>query len=315
MELSQQQGSADFSVAVNTDGAPIFPMIPDGWEESSMDVGMFQVRHVFPSSDASISNRDVAVLALHDVGMNSGICFQSLFDYCLATNACDELYRVPHLFLDVQGCEVGANTVDGDLSVDALVKNLEQVMKQHSFSRIIGLGVGLGATILLQFAKMHPRYLLGLTLISPLIFPAGLFEKASLYYSTSVMSGFGLSRRTKDSMLYRWFSQQAIEENLELLKRFDEAMDKLNATNMARYWYVEAFRPDLSLDLKELPYRIMLVSGKQSTLRWHCADAFALFNPERVSWIDIESAGSLVHEERPDEVARSLKLFLQGCGL
>lgn len=305
--------SSEFSVVVEAQGSELKPAVPSGWIESYSFVGALRVRCVRPADhDSAI---DTAIVTMHDIGLNAGSCFQGFFDYCLGASACKELFSAMHIHLDVRGCEDGADTTQASIIFETLTESVEHVVKTFPVKNIIGFGVGLGASVLLDFAKKEPRNVHGLVLVSPLVFGPSFIERASSFVSTGVMSGVGLGRRLKDGMLSRWFSQDTIDHNVELVRRFDDAMDRMNASNMAKYCYAEASRPDLSQDLSNLRARVLLISGKDSPLRWHSSDSFSLFDPEKVSWIDVEEAGSMVVEERPDEVARALSLFLQGCCL
>lgn len=159
----------------------------------------------------------------------------------------------------------------------------------------------------------NPTRFAGLVLVSPIIYAASTLERMGFAFDGLFTRQLclGLSRRAKDQLIARWLSYDSIETNFSLVQTVEEGLDRLNATNVTRILSVEMWRDDVSADVPKIG-RCLLVTGKESSLRWHVNDCYGEFKAENTSWLDVASVGSLVHEESTEEFARSLSLFLQG---
>lgn len=158
-----------------------------------------------------------------------------------------------------------------------------------------------------------PARFAGLVLISPLIYAATTVEKMTVAADAlfTRQLGFGLTRRAKDRFLVRWLSDESRETNFALVQSLEEGLDRLNSSNITRMLSVDVWRDDISQDVGKIG-RCLLVTGKESSVRWHVADCYGEFKAQTTSWLDMMSAGTLVHEEHTEEVATALALFLQG---
>lgn len=195
-----------------------------------------------------------------------------------------------------------------------MVKAVLETIDRLQITRAIGIGVGLGAAILLRAAEKRPRVFGGLILISPVFHAAAAWERVTTsaegFFSNTM--GLGLSHHVKEKFLHRWLSNAAREENHSVAQVLEDALDKLNAKNVTRFVVAGTYRSGCQEIVKGIKGKVLLITGKESNLRYHTDDVFADFDPAMTSWLDLQECGSLPHEEHPDSVAEAISLFLQG---
>lgn len=293
---------------------------PPGWQSKEHTVAGLGVRVLSRLPDAVESRRrafGIPIITFHDIGMNAATCFRPFFTFCRMSGSCPELDAAyAHFHITAPGHTHDAPTLPSSTSVAIpdLVKGVEKVIERFGVTRAIGFGVGIGATILLRAAVALPSTFAGLVLVSPVLFPAGYIERASVAMEAVYARGLGLGRRAKDRFLIRWLSQETCDTNHDLTQIMEDGLDRLNTSNLVRFMSSEAWREDASHIVANVKSKVLLISGKQSPLHHHSAECFASFKPEMTSWLDIDGAGSLLLEENPERVARALSLYLQGFG-
>merc|ERR1712065_131210 len=74
-------------------------------------------------------------------------------------------------------------------------------------------------------------------------------------------------------------------------------------------------RTPITDELSKLQCRLCIITGKLSTQIDGVADTNAHTNHRKSSFQLVDGCGAHVQLERPDVVARSLRLFLEGLGL
>lgn len=295
---------------------------PPGWASEVLSYEPLTVRaHTNPTvstyTDAK-TRPPPSILTVPDVGLGDST-FSAFFQFCRRDGACRELQLAPaHYHACLPGHEQNAPNLasSSDVSMGAIVGALSQMLAQQDVSRVIGVGIGLGATALLRAASAAPERFAGLVLISPVFEATALSERVSHGAETALARqlGFGLSRRTKDRFLYRWLSDSMIEANASSSTALEEELDHRNPNNVLRILAEDTWREDASSLIKDIRSRVLVVTGKESSLKYHSDNHFAEFDPANSSRLDIVDAGSLIHDEAPDKLAQSLSLFLRGTG-
>lgn len=305
-----------FEVVVEQQGHAASFEVPPDWRYDVQTVRNVTVQVMTPPHSDSKPGR-TPIITFHDVGMNAPMCFSTFFNYCRTSGACPELDTAyAHFHLTTPGHLPDAPNVNDDTTFDIveLSKCVEDVIDRFHLRRVIGFGFGIGATILAQAALAQPKRFAGLVMVSPLLFGASFVERTFTSVDAMYTKGLGLGRRMKDRFLDRWLSANSRDFNHDLTHTIEAELDRLNASNMARFITAEVSRPDLSTQLRELKAKILLITGRDSPLRFHTDDCFASFNPEQVTWLDIMDMGSHVMEEEPARVAKALSLYLRGFG-
>lgn len=316
-----QVSDEDFDLVVEERGrAPMFAL-PNNWNSEDHVVGHVTVTVVAPISGTVTERKasGIPLVTFHDVGLSASTCFASFLAYAHAGNACPEIYASSgHYHITAAGHAPDSPMLPSDFEFQSLAeigRDVVDVLDHFNISRAVGFGVGAGASVLLHAAILRPSNLVGLILVSPLLYPAGYAERALAKLDGMFVRGLGLGRRVKDRFLSRWLSQQTLDDNHDLVAVLDDSIDRLNAANVVRYMEAEAWRDDLTSHLKEIKAKVLLITGKESMIRDHTANCFSMLDPTKTSWLDVPIGGSLVHEEHPDQVARGISLFLQGFGI
>jgi hypothetical protein len=95
----------------------------------------------------------------------------------------------------------------------------------------------------------------------------------------------------------------------------------MNPENVAMFMKTMDFREDLFEPLGPDERKAifgpdtMIIYGSHSSNTTSIEDAFARFNPARLSRIQVWGCGDLVHEEMPEKVVQPIVLFLEGLGI
>lgn len=305
-----------FEVVVEGKGHAAQFEVPAGWRYDVQYVRDVVVQVMTPPRPDSGLSR-TPVITFHDVAMNAPMCYSTFFNFCRTSGICPELDTAyAHYHLTAPGHLPDSPDIANatTFEVSELSKTVEEVIERFNLRRVIGFGFGLGATILTQAALAQPKRFSGLVMVSPVLFGASFMERTFTSVDAIYTKGVGLGRRTKDRFLDRWLSPNTRDFNHDLTNTIEAELDRLSASNLARFIAAEVTRPDLSGMLRELKAKVLLVTGRDSLLRFHTEDCFASFNPASVTWLDVMDMGSHVLEEKPDRVAKALSLYLQGFG-
>lgn len=325
--------SVDFDIvvesALRTDS--VFPPPPQ-WKSQTLTIPPITVRtHIHPASLSATMTSTLAsapsssdrpppsILTIPDVGQGES-SFCAFFQHCRRSETCPQLdISQMHYHVCLPGHHLDAPNIppSTDVSMPTIVEAILKLIHQRNISRLVGIGIGYGATALLRAATSNPKIksvFAGLVLISPVIAPSAYSERVT-QTSDNVLSrqlGLGLTRRTKDRLMSRWLSDTMNEDSNSPVELLEEELDRRNANNVLRMLAEDTWRQDASTVIKDLKSRVLIITGKDSTLRYHVDDYISQFDAQNVSRLDIVDAGSLVHDEQPDRVSKALSLFLQG---
>lgn len=314
---------ADFNLVVesSTRSDAIFPA-PPGWTSEVHSFSPLTFRaHIHSQQHFTISHNDSepvppSILTIPDIGQGENT-FCAFFEFCRRSKHCPQLDIAPaHYHTCMPGHELDAPNLSpsDNISMDAIVSAVLALIEKRNIPRIAGFGIGYGATVLLHAAAKAPQKFSALFLISPVI-SASYWQEWLTQTTDSLVSrqlGIGLSRRTKDRLLARWLSHMMNEDSSGPAVALEEDLDRRNATNVLRLLSEDTSRQSATPILKNIKSRALLVTGKESSLKFHVDDNMNEFNLENVSRLDLPNVGSLVHDEEPERVARALSLFLQG---
>lgn len=288
---------------------------PPHWTSSVQYFPPLTVTIHSPPKSAPHTSRILPLLFLPDLALTSAT-FSSLLLHARPPPppVCPELLQATHHFhVSLPGHDPDAATLTISPNFPDILDALDKLFEKFELSSVVGFGVGLGAHILIKSALEKRARFKALILVSPLLYGPGTLDRAGFTWD-SVMGasvGWGLSRKVKDRLLRRWLSDDAMEENVDLVRTMEDAIDRLNPHNVLKVMEMEMSRDDISAKVAELP-RCLLITGKNSHLRWHVADLLHKFNTERTAHLDVHDCGGLAHEEHSEEVAMSVALLLQG---
>mmetsp|Transcript_4860 Transcript_4860/g.14662 ORF Transcript_4860/g.14662 Transcript_4860/m.14662 type:complete len:326 (+) Transcript_4860:113-1090(+) len=310
---SRGDSAFDFVVSTETNTSGVLGGAVDSKEGFVEFVGRVRVTVVGKYEDKS----RLAVIALHDIGSNASTCFGSFFEFCQDLDYHAFIGSVQY-FIDVPGHEENAATLpssDPWYSLEDLAEEIDKVVHRFQLKGFLGLGVGAGSRILMDYALRYPKAVRGIILVAPVIHAAGIAEW--LYYSTAVRytSHAGWSEQLKQRLLARWLSPALLqEEDNEVKTKYQLVLDRLNPYNVARYLYAYATRKDLSARLSAFRKRVLIIVGTESQLYDDSLRAFSSFNPATTTMVELRGSGTLCLDTDKDKCAEAIKLFLNSFG-
>ena len=265
-----------------------------------------------------------ALVTLHDLGLDGFSNYQSFFT-CPIMHPILSKFCIYHI--TAPGQQAGAADIPTHSpypSMEQLSEMVESVCHHYSVSHCVGLGVGMGANVLVRLASMRPKLIDGLIVINCNSQTSGWREWA---YHKVNMKALKKAKRLPDSVVNYlvWHhlgstvkARGSYGINLAAMYR-QYFRTEVNPSNFARLLESYVTRSDLSIarnsDKRNRMLRVPVLNivGEQSC---H-VDGTIVFNmkvdPAQCTWMKISDAG-MVLEEQQDKVAEAVGLFLQGLG-
>mmetsp|Transcript_594 Transcript_594/g.1996 ORF Transcript_594/g.1996 Transcript_594/m.1996 type:complete len:319 (+) Transcript_594:355-1311(+) len=253
------------------------------------------------------------VVAVPDMCLGAVSQYEGFLGFCAASNAVPELPSSRLHFVDLPGHAPGAAELPSDYwpKFEEIQDEFVAVVEKTSSAPRVAFGVGVGADLVRRAADAHPRLFRGLVLIAPVISSSGMLTSFVGNMASYYLSYFGWTGHVTDLLLSRWFCQETIDYNFDLRERFALAIERLRPRDAARTVVAHANRrkaDDTPQHMKHI--RALIICGRESPLYNDAAEALQLFPGGEASIIEPFSTGSLVTEEKPETVARSISLFL-----
>jgi len=216
-------------------------------------------------------------------------------------------------------------------SMDHLSEVVEYVCHNYGIPTCVGMGVGLGANVLVRLAARRPKLVDGMVLVNCDSQKAGWVEWG---YHKVNMKNLKKSKTLDDSVV-----DYLIWYHLGSLGR-DRGLDVVSIASIYRQYFQTEVQPanlaqlinsyvnrtDLGL-VRDLAPNGKTIIGAKQTLKMPVlnivgdksphVDATVTFNrrldPAKCTWMKIRDA-AMVLEEQPSTVAEAISLFLQGLG-
>ncbi|VDO40125.1 unnamed protein product [Brugia timori] len=161
-------------------------------------------------------------------------------------------------------------------TMDGLVQIVDNCVEQFKIREFIGLGVGVGANVMLRYALQNQSKMDALILINCVATSAGWIE---------------------------WFYQQHLP-NPKNLSAFIEAYLNRTPISISR---------DGTMGPK-LNVPVLQIVGGDSAFVKDSVELNARLNPADSEWLKLSGSGGLVLDDKPEGVAQAIILFLQGRG-
>lgn len=265
-----------------------------------------------------------AIITYHDLGLNHVANFQAFFNFSemrlLAQNFC--VYHV-----NAPGQEEGAATLPEGFvypTMDELGEQISDVVIHFNLKTFIGLGVGVGANILVRFALAHPEKVDTLCLLNCLSTTAGWIEWGYQKLNARHLLSKGMTQGALDYLMWHHFGRLTEERNHDLVHVYREYFEHhINPTNLALFIDAYIRRTDLNI-IRELDQsrqsssRTVKVPVLNMTgaLSPHVDDTVTFnsrLDPTSSTWMKLQDCGMIL-EEQPAKVVEAFRLFLQGNG-
>jgi pimeloyl-ACP methyl ester carboxylesterase len=259
------------------------------------------------------------ILTYHDLGLNYVSNYQAFFNY-------PEMKEITSSFcvfhLNAPGQEEGAEPLPEGFeypTMEQLAEQVQEVLNHFALVRYIGVGVGMGANVLVRHALQYPERVDSLMVVNSSISKAGWVEWGYQKRNVSHLRTVGVSQTVLDYLLWHHLGQDYEERAHDLLQVYKHYFSTLvNGANLAPLVEQYIWRTDIILT-RDLTEKNTLVPPVLNLVGIHSPfiDESVTFNgsltPSKTNWIKIQEA-AMVLEEQPGKVCQALKLFLQGQG-
>ncbi|XP_065570918.1 protein NDRG3-like [Artemia franciscana] len=188
-----------------------------------------------------------AIITYHDLGLNHIANFQNFFNFS-ETKSFISNFCVYHV--NAPGQEEGAKDLPHGFvypTMDELAEQLVYIVAHFNLTRIIGLGVGVGANILARFATKYPEKVKGLILINTVSTAASWNERWNQKLNAYHLNHTGMGQGTLDYLM-DYFGLEYQERQHDLHLTFREYLARhVNPRNLALFINSYIERSDLGI--------------------------------------------------------------------
>ena len=271
------------------------------------------------------------LVTLHDLGLDGFSNFQSFFN-CPSMRSILTKFCIYHI--TAPGQQPGATDIPAQSSypnMDQLSEVVECVCQHYSVSHCVGLGVGMGANVLVRLASRRQKLIDGLIVINCNSQTSGWMEWA---YHKVNMKAIKKGRRLPDSVVdyLVWHHLGSIGKEKGSGHVCPAAMyrqyfqTEVNPANLAHLLQSYVNRSDLNITRDKsssakikpgapatLQVPVLNIVGDRSPHVEATVTLNGRLDPAKCTWMKIRDAG-MVLEEQKEKVAEAIGLFLQGLG-
>jgi len=256
------------------------------------------------------------ILTYHDLGLNHTSNFQAFFNYAdmaeLTKNFCVFHVNAP-------GQEQGALSMAPDTTyptMDDLGEQIQEVLNHLSLVKYVGVGVGLGANVLLRHALAYPERVDCLLLVNATSNQAGWIEWGYQKRNVNHLKNHGMTQAVLDYLMWHHFGPAVDERAHDLVAMYKTYFETdINSVNLGSLAEQYIARTDINLnrtgDTLKVP--VLNVVGGLSPFIEETVTLNGRLKPSETNWIKIQDT-AMVLDERPDKVCEAFRLFLQGQG-
>jgi len=259
------------------------------------------------------------ILTYHDLGLNYVSNFQAFFNY-------PEMKEITNNFcvfhVNAPGQEEGAAPLpEGEAypGMEHLAEQVQEVLNHFALVKYIGVGVGLGANVLIRHALQYPERVESLMVVNACTGKAGWVEWGYQKRNVSHLRTVGVSQPVLDYLLWHHLGQNYEERAHDLLQVYKQYFsNNVNGTNLAPLVEQYIWRSDIPLT-RDAAYGVTLeppvlnLVGIHSPFIEESVNFNGQLTPSKTNWIKIQDA-AIVLEEQPGKVCQAFRLFLQGHG-
>jgi len=254
------------------------------------------------------------VVLLPDVCCSASDQAEGFLGFCKSTKTVLELEKARIHFIDPPGQSSDGQPLPGNYwpSYDECVQELSEIISSEVGRPCLGVGTGMGADLLRRVAEVSPSLFRAFLFVAPAFSAPGVFGKALSTFAGYYVYFFGFNGHAIDLVLNRWFSSETIDRNLDLRERFVSYVEKLRPQDAARMIYAYGNRTEVpSKKISSQRLRGLVMCGRDSDFHSQALDAFQVFQAGQASIMEPFTTGSLVLDEQPEEVIKSVELFVR----
>ncbi|VDN52573.1 unnamed protein product [Dracunculus medinensis] len=265
--------------------------------------------------------KNLPIVTFHDLGIDSETTFQNFF-----------LFGSGGLFLEkfciyninAPGQEIDALSLPENYiypSMDGLAEIVQSCIDHFGLKSFTGIGVGVGANVMLRYALKKQENVDALVLINCVGTSCGWvewsYEKVNIKYLRSV----GMTSFTIDYLMWHHFGKQTDEcNNANMIRQYRTYFQRLsNPANLASFIETYINRSPLVFSRNHsngphLNVPVLQMVGSASGFVDDTVEVNSRLDPATSEWIKISDSCGLVLDDKPQNVTQAILLFLQGLG-
>jgi len=261
-------------------------------------------------------NKKIVILTYHDLGLNYISNFQAFFNYPEMKEIADN-FSIYHINAPGQHEDAAPLADDFEYpSMDQLGEQVQEVLNHFNIVKYIGVGVGLGANVLMRHSLVYPERVDSMMLVNACTTTAGWIEWGYQKRNVSHLRTSGVTQAVLDYLLWHHLGPDYTERAHDLINVYTHYFNgHVQPANMAKLVEQYIWRSDIPLDRQgaTLEVPVLNLVGIHAI---HIEDSVVTngrLAPSKTNWMKIQDA-AMVLEEQPGKVAEALRLFLQGQG-
>lgn len=241
------------------------------------------------------------------------ISFNEFIDYCDLKNEFQD-----HSFIYINFCELACPKYKTELTIEDMADALSQVINQLKIGNFIGMGVGLGSEIFLEYSLNHRDQLVCLILSNVHRNVCSMFESwkymmMKLYYKLGNMNSF------YESILNYHFTKQFLTFNPNLQIKYSNELVSNNVESIymqLNAYYNRKYSDPKKYQFKE-PLPMLLLNGTHNSYS-QPHDTLTFVQPLDKSFTSVIRINQTTHnmfQENPIDCYKPLIYFYQGLNI
>jgi len=253
-----------------------------------------------------------ALVCAPDVGINTEQAFRALFNYDPNRHIFSR-FCIYHVVFPGQVAHAEDLRPGEFPSFDEILDQLYTHLNRLGVKTFIGLGVGAGGTILLNYGLKFQNHMRGLVMISADPLEPGWSEYLIGKADRLALNQAGMNEIVLRHFLGKWFSPHTWKTVPNLIAEYKVSLAQLNPKNVAQF--IDSFSGrKISKEFASATFDIFVIVGLDSPHVTNTFESFHLFDATKRSKLEIQNCGDLVCVEDPGHFSKPLDLFLQGIG-
>jgi len=256
------------------------------------------------------------LLTYHDLGLNYVTNFQAFFNY-------PDMRQITSAFcvfhINAPGQEEGAQAMAADAeypTMEQLGEQVQEILNHFNIVKYIGVGVGLGANVLIRHAAAYPERVDSLMLVNASTTKCGWMEWGFQKRNVSHLRTTGVTQVVLDYLLWHHLGQDYADRSHDLVNVYRHYFQKdVQADNLAKLVEQYIWRTDIPLERTgtTLEPPVLNLVGMYSPFIEDTVTTNGKLAATKTNWMKVEGA-AMVLEEQPGKVCEAFRLFLQGQG-
>jgi len=259
-----------------------------------------------------------AMVTYHDLGLNHVSNFQGFFNY---GDMSEIASRFCVFHVNAPGQEQSAGNLSNTFvypTMEELAQQIQEVLNHFNVVKYIGVGVGLGANVLIRHAFLYPERVDSLLLVNATSTKAGWIEWGYQKRNANHLKNHGITQPVLDYLMWHHFGQEPSERAHDLISMYKSYFEKdINSYNLGHLVEQYIARTDINLtregESQSLKVPVLNVVGGLSPFIEESVTLNGRLTPSQTNWIKIQDS-AMVLDEQPGKVAEAFRLFLQGQG-